>query len=173
MSRAARRQNLFVSVFLAVVVLFVFMFRLGVVRGSSMMPTYQNGQTVLVSRRNWLSAPLRHNDVVLVSQGRDIIIKRIYRLPGEEVDDRPPYFVKRRALTSGLSDYYEQSPAIAGSQDPPWLIVPEGYLVILGDNAPGSEDSRMFGPVPIKDVLGVVVGSPPPPYTNQEIGKRE
>lgn len=164
MLRAAHRQTIFVIVFLIVVVLFVFTFRLGVVRGSSMTPTYQNGQTVLVRRRNWFNVSLHRNDVVLLSQGRDVIIKRVYRLPGEELDDSHPYRLISRAFQNGMSDYYEQKIEKTPLGPRPRLFVPDGYLVVLGDNVTGSEDSRIFGPVPLKSVIGVVVGSPDPPY---------
>ncbi len=162
MSHTGRRQTLFVVVFLVVVVLFVTNFRMGVVSGASMYPTYQDGQVVLVRRRTWFSSPLKRNDVVLLRQGRDVIIKRIYRLPGEEVDHFYPD-VKQKAFASGLADYYEQQ-VVPGQE--PRLFVPKGYLVVLGDNLPVSGDSRVFGPVPVRNVLGTVVNSPGPPYLN-------
>ena len=166
MSRSVRRQVAFVVVFLIVVVAFVTMFRMAVVRGNSMEPTYVNGQLVLVRRRNWFSAPLRHNDVILVRQNRDIIIKRVYLLEGEEMPDVYPYPVSRMRVN--LIDYYEQQPSVRVPGAPlPRLFVPKGYLVVLGDNQRVSEDSRVFGPVPLRDVLGVVVNSPPPPYAGE------
>ena len=164
MSRSVRRQVAFVSVFLIVVAFFVTMYRMGVVRGSSMEPTYESGQVVLVQRRNGFSPPLKRNDVVLIRHDRDVLIKRVYRLGGEEMTDTFPYTPPMIRL-SGLDDYYEQQPAIAPlSSPPPRLFVPKGYLVVLGDNIRNSEDSRVFGPLPARDVLGVVVNSPRPPY---------
>ena len=164
MSRAVRRQVAFVALFLIVVLAFVTMFRMGVVRGISMESTYVNGQLVLVRRRNWFSAPLRHNDVILVRQNRDVIIKRVYRLENEEMTATFPY--RGQDIAAALRDYYEQKPVmrVLGGP-PPRLFVPKGYLVVLGDNLRASEDSRVFGPVPERDVLGVVVNSPPPPYS--------
>ena len=159
MSRAVRRQIVFVGVFLVVVALFVTVFRMGLVRGDSMSPTYEDGQVVLVQRRNRLSPPLKHNDVILVRHDRDVLIKRVYRLEGEELTTTFPYY----GLTPGLEDYYEQPyPPKRGT--PPRLFVPKGYLVVIGDNLRVSEDSRYFGPVRARDVLGVVVNSPGPPY---------
>jgi signal peptidase I len=164
MSRSVRRQVAFVSVFLVVVALFVTMFRMGVVRGSSMEPTYENGQVVLVQRRNRFSPPLKRSDVILVRHDRDVLIKRIYRLEDEEMTDTFPY-TAAMIRHSGLDDYYEQQPAIAPvNGPPPRLFVPRGYVVVLGDNIRNSEDSRVFGPVPMRDILGVVVNSPRPPY---------
>lgn len=168
MSRSARRQIAFVIVFLVVVLAFVTMFRMAVVRGVSMEPTYANGQLVLVRRRNRFSAPLHHNDVVVVRQNRDIIIKRVYRLENEEMTDTYPY--KAREIRRNLMDYYEQNPAVsAPGSPPPRLFVPSGYIVVLGDNMRVSEDSRAFGPIPLRDVLGVVVNSLPPPYAGESM----
>ena len=90
----ARRQTLFIGVFLVVVVLFVTNYCMGVVRGSSMEPTYQDSQVVLVRRRTPLNAKLHRNDVVLLQRDRgEVIIKRIFRLPGEEVSPGYPGLV--------------------------------------------------------------------------------
>lgn len=167
MNPAVRRQLVLVAIFLGLVVYFVTTFRMGVVRGDSMEPTYHNGQVVLVRRINALKTPLHHNDVVLVRKDRDVIIKRVYRLPGEEIPHGFP-FVREFTFEHLLADYYEQLPGET-PESRPRLFVPKDYLVILGDNARISEDSRFFGPVPLRDVLGVVVRSQPPPYASADM----
>lgn len=162
MLRPVRRQTVLIGIFLVVVLLFVTTFRMGVVRGTSMAPTYADGQVVLVRRKNPFSGPLHRNDVVLLRQARDVIIKRIYRLPGEEVDESHPELL-RMARTNGRIDYYEQETFDTPEGQKTRYRVPEGFLVILGDNPRASEDSRAFGPVPLRDVLGVVISAPPPP----------
>ena len=158
LSRAPRRQTALIGVFLLLVVAFLVLFRMGVVRGQSMLPTYQDGQVVLVSRRHSYSPPLRRNDVVLLRKDRDVIIKRVYRLAGEEIDDSFPN-VLRKTLANDLGDYYEHK-TIDGRLH---YFVPDGYIVVLGDNLRVSEDSRYFGPVPVRDVLGTAVAAPEPP----------
>ncbi len=165
MSSEVRRQLIFIGVFLVVVLLFVTTFRMAVVHGQSMSPTYESGRVVLVRREVGSAAHLHHGDIVLLRKDRDVIIKRVFRLPGEEMDDSFPYpaeYVRR----GGLADYYEQVPAGGNSANPipPKLFVPKGFLVVIGDNLSVSEDSRIFGPVPVRDILGVVVGGPPAPY---------
>lgn len=156
--RAPRRQTVLIGVFLLLVFLFLVLFRMGVVRGQSMMPTYVDGQVVLVSRRHGFSPPLRHNDVVLLRKDRDVIIKRVYRLEGEEIDNTFPY-VLSRTLANNLGDYYEHKK----EGDRIHYFVPQGYIVVIGDNLRVSEDSRYFGPVPVRDVLGTAVAAPGPP----------
>jgi signal peptidase I len=157
--RAPRRQTVLIGVFLLLVVMFLVLFRMGIVRGLSMTPTYSDGQVVLVSRRHGYSPPLRHNDVVLLRKDHDVIIKRVYRLEGEEIDDAYP-FILSTTLSLNLGDYYEHK-IEAGHIH---YFVPQGYIVVLGDNLRVSEDSRFFGPVPVRDVLGMAVAAPGPPF---------
>lgn len=163
MSRIARRQFIFVGVFLIVVLLFVTTFRMGVVRGESMMPTYQNGQVVLVRRHNWLSPRIKRDDVVLLRRGRDVLIKRVRYLPGDVITDWVvSQYIRLMDRTNGIGDYYEQQPGNTPSEGPRYSL-PAGFIFVMGDNRGASEDSRQFGPVPLHDVLGIVVASPPPP----------
>lgn len=154
------------AVFLVIVILFVTTFCMGVVRGSSMEPTYQDGQVVLVRRRTPFNSELHRNDVVLLQRDRgEVIIKRIFRLPGEEVPSGFPYLLEG-AQGVYLRDYYEHDwPKASGPDNAPYTV-PAGYIVVLGDNLPVSLDSRFFGPVPVRDIIGTVVNAPePPPLT--------
>jgi signal peptidase I len=107
-----------------------------------------------------LTPPLKRSDVIVVRKDNDVIIKRIYRLPGEEITDPS---LLQMTYEHELADYYEQPLVEKERKLFQRLFVPEGYLAVLGDNPRVSEDSRMFGPVPLRDVIGVVVASPPPP----------
>jgi signal peptidase I len=159
----ARRQTAFICVFLIVVILFVTTYCMGVVRGASMEPTYQDGQVVLVRRRTPFNPGLKQNDVVLLQRDRgEVIIKRIFRLPGEEIGLDYPYLIST-VEPRGLKDYYEQQSVTTPQGKSTRYFVPEGYIVVLGDNPEVSEDSRFFGPVPISSIIGTVVDAPPPP----------
>lgn len=159
----ARRQTLFIVAFLVVVLFFVTTYCMGVVRGHSMDPTYQDGQVLLVKRRTPFNSKLHRNDVVLLQQDRgEVIIKRIFRLPGEEVPTGYPYLVGVME-PHGLKDYYEQTTTKTPEGVTTTYYVPQGYVAVLGDNPDVSEDSRFFGPVPVSSIIGMVVDAPPPP----------
>lgn len=145
-----RRQWIFTAITAILVVLLVSTFRVAVVHGSSMAPTFVDGQMVIVSRVLWPKG-LRRGDVVLIRRGNSVLIKRVFRLPGEVLDR------KTAARFTMAMDYFEPT----GNHDAP-LRVPKGQIVVLGDNLAVSDDSREFGPVPLRDVLGKVLGAPPP-----------
>ncbi|MFJ8621347.1 S26 family signal peptidase [Kitasatospora sp. NPDC093550] len=114
------------------------------VSGPSMTPALRPGQRVLVLRRGL--ARLRAGRIVVVAPdglaaagggplrrrpGR-LLVKRLAALPGDPVP--PPV-----------------RPVVAGG------TVPGGHVVLLGDNPEFSTDSRMWGAVPARSVVGVVL----------------
>jgi signal peptidase I len=56
-----------------------------IVVGESMEPTLHSGQLAVANRLAFLFRPPRRGDIVVVWSGRDLIIKRIVGLPGEEI----------------------------------------------------------------------------------------
>jgi signal peptidase I len=125
---------------LAFAILFYFNFRTVEVRGPSMEPTLKQGRRLLVSNAYWLVGPIRQRDIVVAHpEGMDdVIIKRVAGLAGDKmrVDDSPNNY----SITSG---------------EP--YVVPAGTLFLIGDNRPMSSDSREFGPVQEKDIIGKVI----------------
>jgi signal peptidase I len=159
MSVRTKRQVIAVVLFLVVVVFFTTTFRMAVVRGDSMLPTYRDGQVVLVNRWHALNGPLRQGDVVLIQKGDEVLIKRIAYLPGQTIEP-PASFAFRRVW-----EYFEveRQPDVQDPRRGVRLKVPPKYAVVLGDNPSVSEDSRLFGPVALNDILGRVVGAPTKP----------
>src|SRR5947207_4638782 len=66
-----RRHLIFAVSFVVLLVFLLTEFRLAVVHGDSMLPTYQNGQMVLVNRLASSGNKLKHGDVVLVRSNNE------------------------------------------------------------------------------------------------------
>ena len=104
-----------------------------VVNGASMEPTYHNSDGVMVSKIPLWSGNLHKGDVVIAEfndlpRGDRLVIKRIGGVGGDRI-------------TNGTS----------------LTIVPKGEYYLLGDNAAVSYDSRFYGPIKSKQIVGVVI----------------
>lgn len=80
-------------------------------------------------------------------------LHRVAGLPGEEIEVRDKQvFVN----SSPLDEPYARQEAPLGFDRVDWgpETVPEGHLLVLGDNRDNSRDSRFWGYLPIDNVLG-------------------
>ncbi len=134
--------------------------------GQSMQPTLRDGDQLLVSRLAYRLGRPRRGEIVLVRAGaggahNPESIKRIVGLPHEHVqviagevrlDGRPlpePYLptpaseAERAMLAAAL--------AVTPSCD--WQLGADEYIV-LGDNRVRSTDSRTYGPVGRRSIVG-------------------
>jgi signal peptidase I len=86
------------------------------------------------------------------------LIKRVVALPGETVEarDGEVYVDGRRLVEPYLP------PATVTANLAP-TTVPEGHLYVLGDNRSNSTDSRVFGPVSRRSVVGRAIATVWPP----------
>lgn len=139
----------------------------------SMKPTLQIGDHILVSKFNYgvklpfirstlipIGAPQRGDIVVFIypeDRSKDFI-KRLIGLPGDTIEIR-----EKKIFLNGLpwSDAYGvhvDNLILPGSVQPRDNFgpakVPEGSIFVLGDNRDESYDSRFWGFVDMKDVLG-------------------
>ncbi|MCM6771890.1 S26 family signal peptidase [Nocardia sp. CDC159] len=120
------------------------------VRGASMEPAYRSGDRVLV-RRGGLPA---RGDVVVVEHlgiGGEPWRRCVHAAAGLSARR---WMIKRVAAAPGDPVPREQVPALARV---PETSVPQGRLVLLGDNKRVSFDSRRVGYVPAERVLGTVL----------------
>jgi len=120
------------------------------VDGSSMVPTLNNGQFVMVNRLAFKLGDPSHGDVVVFHYPRDPqqeYIKRIIGLPGDiVVINNGHVYVNGQQL---IEPYIAAAPRSQGE----WEI-PENHVFVLGDNRNNSQDSRSFGAVSMENVIG-------------------
>ena len=147
------------------------------VEGSSMDPTLESGQHLIVNKLVyfqldmdrlsriipfWQSGangaryairPPERGDVIVFHFPRDTskdFVKRVIGLPGEQVEIRHgEVYINGRLLQEPYLSH------IDSSRVSPTLLDEKEYFV-LGDNRHTSNDSRVWGPVPESHVLGMV-----------------
>jgi signal peptidase I len=170
----------FVAVFIvaAIIALLLTMnvFQQYQVDGSSMRTTLQNGNRLIVDKvpRTWARItghpyiPKRGDIIVFLENGlyglndsgSDQLIKRVIGLPGDRVVIKNGYVtIYDKAHPNGFRPdktlpYGKVIPYTSGNID---LVVPANEVFVMGDNRGDSLDSRIFGPVPVSNIIGQLV----------------
>lgn len=152
------------------------------IKQSSMYPTAKDGEKVLISRRVLWNKEIKRGDIVTIEAplglgeeglaeyskhkglgwfsyhvmgiGKKSYIKRVIALEGEHLviaEDGKIYIDDEKLEEDYLTE--ENTPRLGDVYD---IIVPEGYVFVMGDNREGSKDSREFGAVPVDKIEGKV-----------------
>lgn len=149
--------------FVAVTICFTFLARVITVDGSSMEPTYYDGDRVLVTS---LAGQVEKGDVVIIVHAlEDTIIKRVVATEGQVVDFDPVQGELTVDGTPVKGEEFGIENGITFVPDRPGMVmefpqqVPEGCVFVLGDNRGASQDSRYLsvGMVDRRNILGRVV----------------
>jgi signal peptidase I len=129
-----------------------------IVSGSSMFPTFQNGQYLIVDEISYkLEAPKR-DDVIVFRYPDDttkFFIKRIIGLPGETVDIKGnDVYITNAEHPTGfkLDEPFVENTANNSMH----FVLTNNQYFVMGDNRPNSSDSRYWGPVPKNLLIGRV-----------------
>jgi signal peptidase I len=127
------------------------------VESESMVPTLEVWDRVLINKLAYdLDEPER-GDIVLFRSpegGEDPLIKRVVGLPGDKIAVRHDrlYVNGEPQRETYVNDDYQELQTPYGPRE-----VPADHVFVLGDNRGNSQDSRIFGPVPEKNLIGEVL----------------
>ncbi len=122
---------------------------------SSMEPTLVPGERVLVAKFFYRFTDPQRGDIIVFRypiDNRRNLIKRLVALPGEKVKiENGSVWINGEALDGEdfRRTYYDVGYYGQGEH-----VVPDGYYFVLGDNSENSDDSRFWGYVPRKNILG-------------------
>jgi signal peptidase I len=164
------------AILLAIVIAFfirTFVIQAYKIPSGSMKPTLLIGDHILVSKFNYgiklpfirstlipIGAPKRGDILVFIypeDRSKDFI-KRLIGVPGDTIEIRDKKIILNGQPISDTHGVHSDSLIIPGAVQPRDNLgpvrVPEGSLFVMGDNRDESYDSRFWGFVDMKDVLG-------------------
>ncbi len=140
-SRALRAIRWAVEVAVVATLLNAFVFQVSVVRGESMKPTLTQGDRVLVDKLSLtFTGPDRFDIIVFrATGGEKEYVKRVVALAGEEIELLgTDMYIDGKLMPQAFGHY-------KGIDYVGPVRVPAGSFFVLGDNRPGSLDSRTWG----------------------------
>ncbi len=145
------------------VVVYLFLLQPHQVKGASMEPNFHDGEYILTDKISYRFGEPKRGDVVVFKAptNPDVdFIKRIIALPGEKLkinNNRVVIFNDEHPKGFTLSESFEvMKPTAGGShiKEGKVIEVPAGNYFVFGDNRTHSFDSREWGPLPKKSIVG-------------------
>ena len=149
------------------------------VNGTSMQPTLQSGERLLVNKFTYRFGPPRVGQIIVfqppIPGDTVAFVKRVIALPGQTflmrdgqvyVDGKlqaEPWEPQRWRTQFTGSEFIgllanpDCPLSGSGPVDQRPITVPPGHVWVLGDHRRVSADSRCFGPVPISSIRGQVM----------------
>ena len=156
------------------------------IKQASMYPTAKDGDRVVISRRVLFNKSINRADVVILEAPLDVennnekfaiyeektgiglftykimgvgkrsYIKRVIGLPGEHIyiAETGEVYIDNKILDEPYLIEGLKTPRTGNYYD---VMIPEGYIFVMGDNREGSKDSRELGLIPIDKVEGKVL----------------
>jgi len=132
-------------------IIITFIGQVTVVRGASMEPTLHNNERLIANKISYRFESPKRSEIIIFKPPLEIkrnYIKRIIGIPGDKIEIiKGEIYLNDNKLEDNYVKYksYEDIPA---------LVVPENSFFVLGDNRSNSSDSRYWGFVSRKNVVG-------------------
>lgn len=129
-----------------------------IVSGASMDPTFEDGQYLIIDEISYRLSDPQRDDVVVFRYPNDtkkFFIKRIIGLPNETVDIKgSTVTITNREHPDGL--VLEQPYVKNTAENETHFELKDAEYFVMGDNRSASSDSRYWGAVPEKLLIGKV-----------------
>jgi signal peptidase I len=134
-----------------------FLFQAFYIPSESMVPTLKVHDRVLVNKLSYKLHPVHRGDIVVFTApphadpGIDDLVKRVVGLPGNTIEGRGGHvYIDNRLLKESYL------PAGSYTSDFGPRVIPKDSYWVMGDNRGNSKDSRSFGAITKKQIVGRV-----------------
>jgi len=132
-----------------------FLFQPFIVKGQSMEPNFEDSNYLIVDELSYRFRDPQRGEVVVFRYPRNVsqrFIKRIIGLPGEKIEiEAGVVMVDGKILDE--SEYFPSGVQTLGNIQ---ISLDENEYFVLGDNRISSFDSRQWGTLPRKNIIGRV-----------------
>ena len=122
------------------------------VNGTSMDPTLNNGDIMILNEIGYHLNGLDRFDIVVINSSGEKIIKRVIGLPGETVAYRNnKLYINDKEVVENFKHQDTKDFELSSLNV---KIIPRNYYFVVGDNRGNSKDSRSIGLINKKQIMG-------------------
>lgn len=129
-----------------------------IVSGTSMVPTFHDSEYLIVDEISYRVEDPKRGDVIVFRFPHNpsiFYIKRVIGLPGETVEiEKGVVTIKNEENPDGIKIDEPYVSAIVDDGRDMTVTLKETEYFVLGDNRPASSDSRSWGPLDEKYIIG-------------------
>lgn len=139
-----------VAALVVILLVLTYVLRVVGVDGDSMAPTLEHGDRLILT---YMKDDFDQGDIVVIDRyNSEPLIKRVVAVGGDTIE-----IVNTKVYVNNvlLVEPYIEGTTVSRDMDKP-VVVPNGYVFVLGDNRTISKDSRMseIGLISEKDIVG-------------------
>lgn len=144
--------SVYVIIILIIILLKMYVISPIRVNGTSMDPTLENGDIMILNKIGYRITKIKRFDIVVIKYKDELLIKRVIGLPGEKIKYvNNTLYVNGKKLDEEFDKTYTYNFSLKeiGS-----TTVPDDSYFVLGDNREVSKDSRSIGFIDREDIVG-------------------
>jgi signal peptidase I len=163
--RIAEWIVILIVAFVASLLIRVYVFQTFEVPSGSMLPTLQIGDRMMVDKVPGLAHDIHRGDIVVFHRAPGdtdtqypILVKRVIGLPGETISSNgDTIYINGRAIAEPwLAAMNTTTTCPQSAFGIPSTHIPIGQYYVMGDCRNDSSDSRVWGTVPVANIIGRV-----------------
>lgn len=145
-------------VFFLVIIVVSLCFKGAKIEGYGMMPTLRNNDIVIAKR----TKRIKRFDLVIFKIGDKQQVRRVVGLPGERlqykddvllIDGNP---IDEKFIIDEINESQHGGKAFTEDFSSSSNVIPEDYYLVLGDNRLYATDSRHYGLIAKRNIIGVI-----------------
>ena len=144
--------SVYVIIILIIILLKMYVISPIRVNGTSMDPTLENGDIMILNKIGYRITKIKRFDIVVIKYKDELLIKRVIGLPGEKIK-----YVNNTLYVNGnkLDEEFDKTYTYNFSlKEIGSTTVPDDSYFVLGDNREVSKDSRSIGFIDREDIVG-------------------
>ena len=146
-----KKEKIFILLIITIIVLKIFVFNFILVKGDSMNPKFKNNDFMFLNKIIYNFQPIRRGDVIVLKYQNNDLIKRVIGIPKDKIKvENGKLYINNKEYKENYINSY------TASIDFEEITLKDYEYFVMGDNRYNSYDSRNFGPITKRNIIGRV-----------------